>query len=85
MGLSEAEKALLAKLQKKSEEPDAPPIGKSVRATIDLGDEKQVALAIKHGFLTADEVEEMTGDGDGDGDKDEPTDERPKRRGYFDN
>jgi len=80
MGLTDAEKSLLAKLNKKAEEPDAPPVGRTINANIDLGDPKQVALAVKHGFLTADEVEELT---EGDGEEKEDSDETPIRQGYF--
>lgn len=76
MGLSAKEKALLEKLTKKAEEPDAGPVSKSVRVNVDLSDPKSVALAIKHGFLDPDEDEE-------DEETNEETDETPKRRGYF--
>ena len=79
--LSEKEKALLESLQAKAEAPDAPAIGRSISAHVDLGDEKQVALAIKHGFLTADEVEELN-EGEGD-DTGKEGNETPTRRGYF--
>lgn len=81
--LSDKEQALLKSLQAKAEAPDAPPIGRSINATIDLGDPKQIELAIKHGFLTADEVEELQEEGEGDGEAENGT-ETPKRRGYFD-
>lgn len=81
MGLSASEKKMLERLQAKAEEPDAPPVGRTLNASIDLGDPKQVALAQKFGFLTADEVEDdIDGDDDNDDDK---GDETPKRRGYF--
>lgn len=80
MGLSEKEKTLLEKLTKKAEEPDRAPVGRTVNAHVDLTDPKSVALAIKHGFLDADEDDDDGGDGDGDGDD---GDETPKRKGYF--
>ena len=79
MGLSESEKNLLKRLQAKAEEPDAPPVSRSLTAHIDLGDAKQVALAIKHGFLSSDEVDDLKSDDDSG----EDTDETPKRKGYF--
>lgn len=81
MGLSEKEKKILERLTKKAEEPDSAPVGKSVSVHVDLSDAKQVALAIKHGFLGADDLDDDD-DGDDDGDDDKP-DETPKRRGYF--
>jgi hypothetical protein len=77
--LSEEEQAVLKRLQQKAKEPQAAPVGKVINVTVDLGDESQVARAIKHGFLTADEVEQ---DKDGDG-SDEDADEAPNRKGYF--
>ena len=82
MGLSDKEKKLLEDLQRKAEAPDPPPVGRSITASVDLGDAKQVELAIKHGFLTADEVEELK-EGEGEGEEKEG-DEKPTRRGYFD-
>lgn len=67
---------MLAKLQKKAEEPDAPAVGKSVNVLVDLKDKASVALAQKFGFLPGDEEEETT-------DEDEATDDKPKRGGYF--
>lgn len=81
VGLSEQEKAVLVRLQKKAEEPDPAPVSRAVTASIDLGDPKQVALAIKHGFLTSDDVEDL--DADPSDKEDEDADETPKRRGYF--
>lgn len=78
MGLSEKEAAMLKALSKKAEEPDAPPVGRSVRVNVDLSDPKQVALAIKHGFLSGDDVEEEK-------EETEDTEETPKRHGYFGN
>jgi hypothetical protein len=77
--LSEEEKATLKRLQQKEKEPAAAPVGKSINVTIDLGDDAQVARAIKHGFLTAEEAEQAS---DGD-ESDEDSDEAPKRKGYF--
>lgn len=78
MGLSPKEREILERLSKKAEEPDTPPVGKSVSATVDLSDPKSVALAIKHGFLTPDEVEDLEDD-----DEEAPADEKPKRNSYF--
>lgn len=78
MGLNAKEKKLLESLTKKSEEPDAGPVSKSVRVNVDLSDPKSVALAIKHGFLDPDDDDDDDGDDDSD-DKDDT----PKRRGYF--
>ena len=81
MPLSNEERATLKRLQQKEKEPDAGPVGRSVRVNIDLGDESQIARAIKYGFLTSDEVEEdKNGAG---GDDDEEADDSPNRRGYF--
>lgn len=80
MGLSAAEKKALAALQKKAEEPDAPPVSKSVSATVDLSDPKSVAAAIKHGFLTADEAEDLKDEEDDKDDKEHTT---PRRKSYF--
>lgn len=83
MGLSAEEKKQLDALTKKSKEPDAAPVSRSVRANIDLSDPKQVALAIKHGFLSPDEDDDDDDDkgkGKGKGDDDDDT---PKRPGYF--
>lgn len=79
MPLSDEEQATFKELQRKAKEPAAAPVGKSINVTVDLSDEKQVARAIKHGFLTAEEVaEDKEGDnGDGEGD------ETPRRKGYF--
>lgn len=78
--LSKQEQALLEKLQAKMEAPDRPSVGRTLNATIDLGDPKQVALAIKHGFLDADDPE--LGDEGGSEGAEQP-DEKPNRRGYF--
>lgn len=79
MGLSASEKKALERLQKKAEEPDPAPVSKSISATVDLSDPKSIAAAIKHGFLTADEVEEMKEDEKENGKKDAT----PRRRSYF--
>jgi len=79
MPLSEEERATLKRLQQKEKEPAAAPVGKVINVTVDLGDAAQVERAIKHGFLTADEVD---ADSDGKGDEDEGED-APKRKGYF--
>lgn len=84
VGLTEQEKAMLDRLSKKANEPDPPPVGKSVTAHINLGNKDEVELAIKHGFLTADEAADLGNEGTGDdGGKGEEGDEKPKRRGYF--
>jgi hypothetical protein len=81
--LSDSEQALLDKLNKKVEAPDAPSVGKSISATIDLGNADQVALAIKHGFLTADEVKEIK-EGEEEGESgDKKVASKPRRPGYF--
>lgn len=80
MGLSAAEKKALERLQAKAEEPDPAPVSKSISATVDLSDPKSVAAAIKHGFLTADEVEEMKEEEKEDGKKSAST---PRRKSYF--
>jgi hypothetical protein len=79
--LSEEERAVLKRLQQKDKEPAAPPVGKVINVSVDLGDEAQVARAIKHGFLTADEVEQDKNGSDGGDDDD--GDDAPKRKGYF--
>lgn len=70
---------MLERLQQKAEQPDAPPVSKSLTAHVDLTDPKSIAAAIKHGFLTEDEVEEMQDDDS----EDDSKDETPTRRGYF--
>lgn len=84
MGLSAEEQKLFDKLTKKSKEPDAPSVGRTLRANIDLGDEKQVSLARKLGFLPPEEDDDDDDDGKGKGKgKGDDDDETPKRRGYF--
>jgi hypothetical protein len=78
VGLSDAEKKMLKKLQAKESEPDAPAVGRSLTAHIDLSDPKQIAMAIKHGFLSSDEDDDDDGDDDADDDE-----ETPKRKGFF--
>jgi hypothetical protein len=68
----------MERLAKKAEEPDAPAVNRSVTAHVDLTDPKSIALAIKHGFLSADEVD----DDDDDDDESKPED-KPKRPGFF--
>lgn len=80
--LSDSEKAMLKKLQEKSEAPDAPPVTKSVSATVDLSNEKSIAAAIKHGFLTEDEAEELVEDEKENGKKTSSA-STPRRKGYF--
>lgn len=78
--LSKSEQSLFDKLKDKIEAPDTSPVGRSVRVNVDLSDPKQVALAIKHGFLDSDDDDDD--DDDDKGDKDDK-DDTPKRRGYF--
>lgn len=82
--LSDEESAMLKRLSDKKNAPDGPSVGKSINVNVDLSDPKQVAAAIKHGFLTADEADDA-GDKDGDknGDGDKEGDETPSRKGYF--
>lgn len=75
--LTKSEQDLLDKLNAKVEAPDRPT--PNLNVTIDLGDDKQVALARKHGWL--DDEEDDSGDGDEDDDSE--GDETPKRKGYF--
>lgn len=77
MPLSDEERATLRALQRKEKEPAAAPVGKVVNVTVDLGSKEQVDLAIKHGFLTADEVAQDQGE------EEEEADEAPRRPGYF--
>lgn len=90
MGLTESERKELERLSKKKDAPDPPPINKSVTAHIDFSDEKQIERAIKHGFLTPAQAEEIK-EGESDDDDDEDSskrkpaaDKKPRRRGYFD-
>lgn len=93
MPLSEKEKKQLADLEKKRDAPEPPKVSKSVSINVDPKDKDSVAFAIKHGFLTADDVSDNGGDDDDDSD-DEDSDSKPKprgsgekkprRRGYFD-
>lgn len=73
---------MLERLTKKAEEPDAPAVGKSVSVHVDLSDAKQVALAVKHGFLGSDDLDDDDDDDD-DTDKKDDDDDTPKRKGYF--
>lgn len=76
MALTDKEQRLLEKLTQKANAPERAPAGRTVNFSIDLGDAKQVALAIKHGLLDADEVED-------DSDDDEDPEDTPKRGGFF--
>lgn len=78
--LSDKEQSLLKKLQAKLDAPDKPATGRSLTAHIDLSDPKQVALAIKHGFLDSDDD---TDDDDADDTADDDGDKVPKRKGFF--
>ena len=69
---------MLERLQAKAEEPDPPAVGRTLSASIDLGDEKQVKLAQRFGFLPSDDTDDDDGDTGGD-----DGDETPKRKGYF--
>lgn len=83
MGLSAKESKLLENLLKKKDQPDAPPTGKSLNISIDLGDDKQVERAQKLGLfdgIFGDDDDDDDGDDGDDGDGDE---EVPRRRGYF--
>lgn len=75
--LSDEETAMLKRLTDKQKAPDSAPIGRSINVTIDLGDEEQIKRAIKHGFLTADDVADEKGEDEDEGD------EVPRRKGYF--
>jgi hypothetical protein len=68
--------AQIEKLQKQLDAPDPGPVGRVINATINLGNPAEVALAIKHGFLSPDEPDEP------DESEGEP-DETPRRRSYF--
>lgn len=76
--LTAKEAELLKSLQAKVEAPDEPSVGRNINVSFDLGDEKQVAMAKKFGFLPSDDD-----DDDGDDDGDDDADDAPKRRGYF--
>lgn len=82
MALSAKEQEMFDRLSKKKDAPDAPPISKSISANIDLSDEKQIKLAIKHGFLTEEEVEEMQEEED-EKKKEKKADATPRRRGSY--
>jgi hypothetical protein len=77
--LTAQEQELYDKLHSKRESPDSPPVSKSISASIDLGDEKQVARAIEHGFLTAAEVKELKEEEK----EDKKKDSTPRRRGSY--
>ena len=79
MALSKKEQAMLDALTEKASQPERAPVGRSLTAHVDLTDPKSVALAIKHGFLEADEDDDDDDGKDGDDDGDET----PKRKGYF--
>lgn len=82
--LSEEEQAAFEKLKAKIEAPDDEPNGRgrseSLEIIIDLGDENAVNRAIKHGFLTAEEAEEMKDEQDKDDDEEPEKDEAPRRK-----
>jgi len=78
--LTDEEASLLKKLMAKREAPEGAPVGRAINVSIDLGDEKQVARAIKLGLLDDDSL----GDGDtGDEGDDDQGDDTPVRHGYF--
>ena len=79
--LTEDEASMLKKLMAKREAPDSPAVGRAINVSIDLGDEKQVARAIKLGLLDSDSMNGDDGDDDEGGDGE--GDDTPKRRGYF--
>lgn len=82
--LSKDEEDVLDRLMKKREAPDAPPVTKSISASIDLGDEKQVERAIEHGFLTRAEVKALKdGDSDDNGDGGKRSPATPRRKGSY--
>lgn len=81
--LSASEQAALKRLQEKSEAPDAAPVSKSISATVDLSDPKSIAAAIKHGFLTEDEVEELKEEEGDNGKEKKGGTSTPRRKGYF--
>lgn len=82
--LSEEEQKAFDELKAKIEAPDEPKGNgrhESLEIIIDLGDENAVNRAIKHGFLTADEAEELKDEQDAGGDDDEAEqDEAPRRK-----
>lgn len=78
--LSKKEQDLLDRLNAKLEAPESSPANRSISVNIDLGDEKQVKLAQRFGFLDRDDDED---DDDGSDDDDKEADQPPKRRGYF--
>lgn len=85
MGLNSKEKSLLEKLKAKAELPDIPAAARNLDIKLDLGDAKQVAMAVKLGLLgnpddDTDDADDT--DTEGDIDKDDKTDP-PKRTGFF--
>jgi hypothetical protein len=80
--LSDKEQEMYDRLHKKREAPDAPAVSKSISATVDLSDPKSVAAAIKHGFLTQEEADDLEDDDD-DKKNGKKGDSTPRRRGYF--
>lgn len=75
------EQELFDRLKKKAEAPDAPPVSKSISASINLGNPEEVKLAIEHGFLTAAEVKELKEEAkNGDEKKEAAT---PRRKGSY--
>lgn len=83
MGLSKEEKRQLKALQQKEQEPDAPPIGKSVNFSVDLGDPKQVETAKSLGLLGFLQGDNDDDDENDDDDDDENAETGPRRKGYF--
>ena len=87
MALTDEEKATLAALTKKAEEPEESGSSRSrvenVNLTIDLSDDKQVRRAVKAGYLPASYLEDDDDAADGDdgdgGDGGDP----PRRRARF--
>ena len=64
-------------LQDKDKEPESPKSSRAenVTVTIDMGDEAAVARAIKHGYLTQAEVDEL--------EEEQVEEDPPKRRARF--
>lgn len=73
VGLSEKEKELMAKLQKKAEEPDAP--SGNINFSLDLSSDTAWERAKKLGIVSDDEPPES--------DPENKPEEVPTRKGYF--
>lgn len=81
--MTDEEKKALAELERKRDEPEPPANGggrqEHVNITIDLSDEHAVDRAIKHGYLTAAEAEELA-EKEEEESEDEDGKPAPKRR-----